>query len=194
MRKKRFRAAATQTLARLGDIPYNIATSAALVEEAVRQGAELVVLPECMDTGYLFNSPEHCRRARRSGAGRAVRLGDGEACAQARHLYRLRHHRVGCRQAAHLQHRRHARPRRRGGGPLSQAVPRHPRPELVRLRRARLPGGRDRSRPHRPAHLLRWPHPGDRPLDRAAGRRDHRRHGELLRHGPGRHVGPGARL
>ena len=61
MRKKRFRAAATQTLARLGDIPYNIATSAALVEEAVRQGAELVVLPECMDTGYLFNSPEHCR-------------------------------------------------------------------------------------------------------------------------------------
>ena len=62
MRKKRFRAAATQTLARLGDIPYNIATSAALVEEAVRQGAELVVLPECMDTGYLFDSPEHCRQ------------------------------------------------------------------------------------------------------------------------------------
>jgi predicted amidohydrolase len=61
MRKKRFRAAATQTLARLGDIPYNIATSAALVEEAVRQGAELVVLPECMDTGYLFDSPDHCR-------------------------------------------------------------------------------------------------------------------------------------
>lgn len=59
--KKRFRAAVTQTLARLGDIPHNIELSTRLVEEAVRQGAELVVLPECMDTGYLFDSPEHCR-------------------------------------------------------------------------------------------------------------------------------------
>lgn len=58
---RRFRAAVTQTLARLGDIPHNIAVSTALIEEAVRQGAELVVLPECMDTGYLFDSPEHCR-------------------------------------------------------------------------------------------------------------------------------------
>src|ERR1700677_931553 len=31
------------------------------VEDAVRQGAELVVFPECMDTGYLFDSVEHCR-------------------------------------------------------------------------------------------------------------------------------------
>jgi predicted amidohydrolase len=58
---RRFRAAVTQTLARLGDIAHNIAVSSALVEEAVRQGAELVVLPECMDTGYLFDSPDHCR-------------------------------------------------------------------------------------------------------------------------------------
>jgi predicted amidohydrolase len=61
MKKKRFRAAAAQTLARLGDIEHNIALSTALVTEAVRQGAELVVLPECMDTGYLFDSAEHCR-------------------------------------------------------------------------------------------------------------------------------------
>jgi predicted amidohydrolase len=59
--KQRFRAAATQTLARLGDIPHNIEVATALVNEAVRQGAELIVLPECMDTGYLFDSPEHCR-------------------------------------------------------------------------------------------------------------------------------------
>ncbi len=50
-----------RTLARLGAIEHNIDISTRLVEEAVRQGAELVVLPECMDTGYLFNSAEHCR-------------------------------------------------------------------------------------------------------------------------------------
>jgi predicted amidohydrolase len=61
MKKKRFRAAAAQTLARLGDIAHNIELSTRLVEEAVRQGAELVVLPECMDTGYLFDSADHCR-------------------------------------------------------------------------------------------------------------------------------------
>src|SRR3954454_21514760 len=61
MRKKRFRAAAAQTLARLGDIEHNIALATDLVNEGVRQGAELLVLPECMNTGYLFDSPEHAR-------------------------------------------------------------------------------------------------------------------------------------
>jgi predicted amidohydrolase len=61
MKKKQFRAAAAQTLARLGDIDHNIALATELVNEGVRQGAELVVLPECMNTGYLFDSPEHAR-------------------------------------------------------------------------------------------------------------------------------------
>jgi predicted amidohydrolase len=61
MRKKRLRAAAAQTLARLGDVHHNIEVSTHLVDEAVRQGAELVVLPECMNTGYLFDSADHCR-------------------------------------------------------------------------------------------------------------------------------------
>ncbi len=61
MTKRRFRAAAVQTLARLGDYDHNIALATKYVEDAVRQGAELVVFPECMDTGYLFDSPEHCR-------------------------------------------------------------------------------------------------------------------------------------
>ena len=60
MKKKRFRAAAAQTLARLGDVHHNIEVSTHLVSEAVRQGAELVVLPECMNTGYLFDSADHC--------------------------------------------------------------------------------------------------------------------------------------
>jgi predicted amidohydrolase len=62
MTKRRFRAAAVQTLARLGDYDHNIALARDFVEDAVTQGAELVVFPECMDTGYLFDSPEHCRQ------------------------------------------------------------------------------------------------------------------------------------
>jgi predicted amidohydrolase len=61
MTKRRFRAAAVQTLARLGDYDHNIKLAMKYVEDAVRQGAELVVFPECMDTGYLFDSVEHCR-------------------------------------------------------------------------------------------------------------------------------------
>lgn len=59
---RRFRAAAVQTLARLGDTGHNIGLVRHYTEEAVRQGAELVVFPECMDTGYLFDSKEHCRK------------------------------------------------------------------------------------------------------------------------------------
>jgi predicted amidohydrolase len=61
MTKRNFRAAAVQTLARLGDFDYNIALATRYVEDAVRQGAELIVFPECMDTGYLFDSAAHCR-------------------------------------------------------------------------------------------------------------------------------------
>ncbi|MFD1703497.1 carbon-nitrogen hydrolase family protein [Methylopila henanensis] len=61
MTKRRFRAAAVQTLARLGDYDHNIALATSYVEEAVRQGCELIVFPECMDTGYLFDSAEHAR-------------------------------------------------------------------------------------------------------------------------------------
>ncbi len=56
-----FRAAVVQTLAELGDIPANITLVRNYVEEAVRQGADLVVLPECMNSGYLFDSVEHAR-------------------------------------------------------------------------------------------------------------------------------------
>jgi predicted amidohydrolase len=55
-----FRAAVVQTLAELGDIDANIALLRDYTREAVRQGAKLVVFPECMNTGYLFDSVEHC--------------------------------------------------------------------------------------------------------------------------------------
>ncbi|CAB3807369.1 carbon-nitrogen hydrolase family protein [Paraburkholderia fynbosensis] len=59
---KTFRAAVVQTLAELGDLPANIALVKRYVAEAVRQGAQLVVFPECMNSGYLFDSAEHCRQ------------------------------------------------------------------------------------------------------------------------------------
>lgn len=60
MVKRRFKAAVVQTLAALGDLDYNIALLEKYAQEASRQGAELVVFPECMNTGYLFDSPSHC--------------------------------------------------------------------------------------------------------------------------------------
>jgi predicted amidohydrolase len=61
MTKRSFRAAAVQTLSKLGDVDHNIAIARMYVQSAVRAGAELVVFPECMNTGYLFDSEAHCR-------------------------------------------------------------------------------------------------------------------------------------
>ena len=55
-----YQAAVVQTLAKLGDIDANIALLRDYTREAVRQGAKLVVFPECMNTGYLFDSAGHC--------------------------------------------------------------------------------------------------------------------------------------
>ena len=60
MESTKFRAAVVQTLAVLGDVEQNIQRLRRYTKEAVRQGANLVVFPECMNTGYLFDSIEHC--------------------------------------------------------------------------------------------------------------------------------------
>src|SRR5438309_8106437 len=60
MAMKTFRASVVQTLARLGDLDENIGILRARTAEAVGQGASLVVFPECMNTGYLFDSRAHC--------------------------------------------------------------------------------------------------------------------------------------
>ncbi|HEX4340752.1 MAG TPA: carbon-nitrogen hydrolase family protein [Polyangiaceae bacterium] len=59
--RQTYRAAVVQTLAVLGDLDTNIRLLREYTGEAVRQGASLVVFPECMNTGYLFDSVEHCR-------------------------------------------------------------------------------------------------------------------------------------
>ena len=68
----RFRAAAVQTLAKLGDVDYNLVLSERHVMEAIKQGANVVVLPECMNSGYLFDSPEHARKLAEPLDGRFV--------------------------------------------------------------------------------------------------------------------------
>ena len=57
-----FNAAVVQTLAVLGDLQANIGLVTASVQEAVRQDAKLIVFPECMNSGYLFDSAAHCRQ------------------------------------------------------------------------------------------------------------------------------------
>ena len=61
MTNLKYRAAVVQTLAVLGDLEANIELLQRYTEEAVRQGARLIVFPECMNTGYLFYSEAHCR-------------------------------------------------------------------------------------------------------------------------------------
>lgn len=72
MAAKTYRAAVVQTLAALGDLDENIRLLRHYTAEAVRQGAKLVVFPECMNTGYLFDSPEHCRELAEPVDGRYV--------------------------------------------------------------------------------------------------------------------------
>lgn len=69
---KRFRAAVVQTLAVLGDLDANIDLLTRYTEESVRLGARLIVFPECMNTGYLFDSKEHCGKLAEPVNGRFV--------------------------------------------------------------------------------------------------------------------------
>ncbi len=62
MSKRRIRAAVVQTLAGLGDLDHNIDLIERYTLEAARRGADLVVFPECMNTGYLFDSADHARK------------------------------------------------------------------------------------------------------------------------------------
>ena len=73
MAGKKFRASVVQTLAVLGDLDANIQLLTRYTEEAVRLGSKLVVFPECMNTGYLFDSREHCLQLAEPVNGRYVR-------------------------------------------------------------------------------------------------------------------------
>src|SRR5262245_55371877 len=53
--------AGVQTDCRLGDTRHNLDVVRTTLREAARQGARLVVFPECVLTGYCFESKDEAR-------------------------------------------------------------------------------------------------------------------------------------
>lgn len=51
--------AAVQTFSILGDTEANLKSVLQLTREAAENGANLIVFPECMNAGYVWDSPEH---------------------------------------------------------------------------------------------------------------------------------------
>lgn len=73
MRSKRLvKAAVVQTLAALGDVEANIATVHSYVEQAAAENADLIVFPECMNSGYLFDDERQCRKIAEDVDGKFV--------------------------------------------------------------------------------------------------------------------------
>jgi predicted amidohydrolase len=64
--------AAAQFDPHLGDVAYNLSRMQSLLIEAVRQGAQLVVFPECAITGYNFASLEDARAIAEPADGPSV--------------------------------------------------------------------------------------------------------------------------
>ncbi|MFT3801859.1 MAG: carbon-nitrogen hydrolase family protein [Burkholderiaceae bacterium] len=62
MKSYEYRAAAVQTLAKVGDVQANLEICRHYVKEAARQGVKLLVFPECMSVGYLYDNVEHARK------------------------------------------------------------------------------------------------------------------------------------
>lgn len=71
-RPEPFKAAVVQTLAVLGDLDANLEMVTRYAEEAAREGARLIVFPECMNSGYLFDDADHCRSTAEPVDGRYV--------------------------------------------------------------------------------------------------------------------------
>lgn len=55
------RVACAQLAPRIADLPANVALSTAAVARCVAAGADVVVLPELVTSGYVFSSPEEAR-------------------------------------------------------------------------------------------------------------------------------------
>ncbi len=55
----KLKVAAVQTFSKLGDIGANLATVLHLTREAAASGANLIVFPECMNAGYVWEDPKH---------------------------------------------------------------------------------------------------------------------------------------
>lgn len=65
------RIACAQLAPRIGDVDANLAAAAAAITAAVSAGAEIVVLPELMTSGYMFDDADEARAAALSADARA---------------------------------------------------------------------------------------------------------------------------
>ncbi|MGI9657426.1 MAG: carbon-nitrogen hydrolase family protein, partial [Gaiellaceae bacterium] len=74
-------AAVAQMEPKLGEINRNLDAIVARIEEASAEGAELIVLPECAVTGYVFGTPEAARGAAQEIPGPALEVLE-QACAR----------------------------------------------------------------------------------------------------------------
>ena len=74
-------AAVAQIEPRLGEIARNLEAIVARMEEAREQGAELIVLPECAVTGYVFETPDEAVASAQEVPGAAVEVLE-QACAR----------------------------------------------------------------------------------------------------------------
>lgn len=66
MKSYEYRTGVVQTLAELGNVERNLEICEYYVKQAARQGVKLLVFPECMNIGYLYDSPEHSRKIAKS--------------------------------------------------------------------------------------------------------------------------------
>lgn len=55
--------ASVQTNPKIADVAFNLEKSVAFIREAARQGAKLIVFPECALTGYCFENREEAKKA-----------------------------------------------------------------------------------------------------------------------------------
>ncbi|MEZ0059501.1 putative amidohydrolase [Bradyrhizobium elkanii] len=72
MQSYQYRAAAVQTLAEVGNVEANLKICEAYVKQAALQGVRLIVFPECMNAGYLYDSIPHARKVAEPISGRFV--------------------------------------------------------------------------------------------------------------------------
>ena len=57
----KLKVAAVQTFSKLGDTEANLKTVLQFTREAAANGANLIVFPECMNAGYVWDDPGHAR-------------------------------------------------------------------------------------------------------------------------------------
>lgn len=80
------RVGVVQTLAELGDVDANIDIARGYIAQAADQGVQLLVFPECMNTGYLFDDATQCRQVAETLEGPFVSELKSLAQAHAMHI------------------------------------------------------------------------------------------------------------